>query len=130
MPCKCIMRRIIWERCSTRSPSSQPQLGANRQTDAASLTSPPFLLMRSQHLLNKKKKSVSAIISSISARLRRRDLRRPLEVLPFFSVIHRAEGGKHSRLSPPFSLHTSRSRFFSSPHASALLPRPIPKYLS
>lgn len=54
IPCKFIMRRITWECCWTHSPSSQPQLGANRLTDAALLTSLPFSLMRSQHPHNKK----------------------------------------------------------------------------
>lgn len=80
MPCKFIMRRIIWECCCTHSPSFQPQLGANRQTDAAPLTSLPYPLMRSQHPLNKK-----AFLQSFLPFLLvcAGDLQRPLEVLPF-----------------------------------------------
>lgn len=52
MPCKYIMRRIIWESCCAHSPSYQPLLGANRQTDTALFTSLLYTLMRSQHPLN------------------------------------------------------------------------------
>lgn len=80
MSCKFIMRRIIWECFCTHSPSSQPQLGANRQIDSALLTSLPFPLMRSQHPLNKKAFLQSFLLFLLVCT---GDLHRPLEVSLF-----------------------------------------------
>lgn len=99
MPCKSVMRRIIWECCYTDSPSSQPQLGPNRQADAALLISPPFSLVRSQHPLNKKAFLQSFLPFWLVCT---GDLRRPLEV-PLFSLwLTVQSGGKHMLLNLSF----------------------------